>query len=129
MERGSNNIATWDKFKGEHKRQFYPENVEHEAKVKLYRLTHKGNVKDYVKEFSQLLLEINNFLDNEALFCFMDGLQPCAKVEIQRRGAQDLNAAITIAKSLVDYNKLEKSKDLKHGNGKSENFHYSKDKA
>lgn len=33
-------------------------NVEHEAKTKLYQLTYRGNVKDYVKEFFELLLEI-----------------------------------------------------------------------
>lgn len=86
-------------------------------------------MKDYIKEFSELLLEINNFPDSKALFCFMDGLQPWAKVEIQWKGAQDLNAAIAITESLVDYSKPKKSKDLKHGKGKSENCHHSKDGA
>lgn len=129
MVRGSNSIATWDRFNGELKRQFYPENAKCEAKAKLRLLTHRGKVKDYVKEFSELLLEINNFLDSKTLFCFMDGLQPWAKVKIQWKGAQDLNAATTIAESLVDYSKPKKSKDFKHGKGKSENCHHSKDGA
>lgn len=129
MEWCNNSIVTWDEFKGKLKRQFYLENVEHKAKAKLRQLQFRGNVKDYVKEFSKLLLEINNFFDNKTLSYFIDGLQLWAKVEIQQRETQDLNTAIAIAESLAEYMKLEKSKDPKHGKGKNEDRHHSKDGA
>ena len=44
MERGTCTIATWDDFKKEIKRQFYPENSEHKARAKLRSLTHKGTI-------------------------------------------------------------------------------------
>lgn len=49
--------------KSELKKQFYPDNAEKEARAKLRRLTQ--NIRDYVKEFSEVLLEIPD--DKEAL--------------------------------------------------------------
>ncbi|KAH7665792.1 Zinc finger CCHC-type protein [Dioscorea alata] len=43
----------------------------------------------------------------------MDGLQHWARLEIQRRGAQDLATTISITKSLIEFKKLEKSKSFK----------------
>ncbi|KAF2324198.1 hypothetical protein GH714_009880 [Hevea brasiliensis] len=58
IERGTSIISTWDDFKKELKKQFYPENAAHEARAKLRRLSHKGSIRDYVKEFIETLLEI-----------------------------------------------------------------------
>lgn len=64
-------------FTKELKRRFYPENVEGEARAKLRHLQHKeGNIRDYVKEFSELMLEITDMGEKDALFCFLDGLFP-----------------------------------------------------
>ncbi|KAK3007926.1 LOW QUALITY PROTEIN: hypothetical protein RJ639_014735 [Escallonia herrerae] len=51
-------IKTWDKFKLELKRQFYPESIEDMAMINLRRLMKKGNIREYVKEYSTLKLEI-----------------------------------------------------------------------
>ncbi|CAN1293434.1 hypothetical protein LINPERPRIM_LOCUS22029 [Linum perenne] len=71
---GTCTIESWGDFKKEIKRQFYPENAEHEARSRPRRLAHKGNIREYVREFSELLLEIPDFSDREALFAFLDGL-------------------------------------------------------
>ncbi|XP_016165032.1 uncharacterized protein LOC107607616 [Arachis ipaensis] len=42
MEKGTYNIATWEDFKRELKRQFFPENVVYEARKKLRELKHKN---------------------------------------------------------------------------------------
>ncbi|RVW24829.1 hypothetical protein CK203_112258 [Vitis vinifera] len=39
------------------------------------RLKHKGSIREYVKEFSTLMLEIPNMAEEELLFNFMDNLQ------------------------------------------------------
>ncbi|KAK3038354.1 hypothetical protein RJ639_031450 [Escallonia herrerae] len=44
IEKGLCTIDTWDVFKKEIKRQFYPENVTYEARKKLRELKHKSNV-------------------------------------------------------------------------------------
>ena len=103
-------MESWDNFKREIKRQFYPENSEHEARAKLRRLSHKNTIREYVKEFSELMLEIPDLSDKEALFTFVDGLQSWAKVEVQRRGPQDLASAISVAESLFEFKKSEPSK-------------------
>ncbi|RVW74601.1 hypothetical protein CK203_050922 [Vitis vinifera] len=65
--------STWDAFKREIKRQFYPKDVAYLARMK--RLKHTGSIREYVKEFSTLMLEIPNMSDEELLFNFMDNLQ------------------------------------------------------
>ena len=53
------------------------------------RLTQHREVREYVREFSELMLQISDIGENEAFFSFMDGLKPWAKQELQRRGVQD----------------------------------------
>ncbi|KAJ4729346.1 putative Gag-pol polyprotein [Melia azedarach] len=73
--KGTCTIDTFDDFKRELKRQFYPENAEDEARGRLRRLKQSGSVRDYVKEFTSLVLEIPDMSDKDSLFFFMDGLQ------------------------------------------------------
>ena len=49
-------IDTWDAFKREIKRQFYPEDMAYLARKSLKRLKHTGSIREYVKEFSTLML-------------------------------------------------------------------------
>ena len=75
-----------------------------------------------VKEFSELMLEIPDMSEKESLFTFIDGLQSWAKLEVQRRGPQDLATAISIVESLIDFKKGESSskpKFQKSNHGKS----------
>ncbi|KAK3006223.1 hypothetical protein RJ639_015567 [Escallonia herrerae] len=50
IEKGLCTIDTWNVFKKEIKRQFYPENVTYEARKKLRELKHKSSIHDYVKD-------------------------------------------------------------------------------
>ncbi|VFQ66115.1 unnamed protein product [Cuscuta campestris] len=125
MEKGTCTIDTWAEFRSELKKQFYPSNVEEKAQGKLRRLQHKGSIREYVKEFTEVLLEIPDYPDKEAFFAFMDGLQQWARLELQRRGAQDLTTAISISESLIEFKKPEKSKPKdKGGKGKSGGDHH-----
>ncbi|QHO25559.1 uncharacterized protein DS421_12g382090 [Arachis hypogaea] len=67
MENGTCNIATWEDFKRELKRQFFPENVVYEARKKLRELKHKSTISDYVKEFTTLMLQIPNLASEDVL--------------------------------------------------------------
>lgn len=73
VENGACRIDTWDEFKRELKRQFYPENVVYEARKKLRELKQKGTISDYVKEFTTLMLQIPSMLKDVLLFYFIDG--------------------------------------------------------
>ncbi|CAL1372981.1 unnamed protein product [Linum trigynum] len=116
INKGTCVMESWDDFKREIKRQFYPENVEFEARSRLRRLAHEGEIRGYVKEFSELLLEIPDYTDKEAMFTFLDDLQPWAKLELQRRGVQSLAEAMAIAESLVEYHEPEERAEF-GGNG------------
>ncbi|RVW12932.1 hypothetical protein CK203_096852 [Vitis vinifera] len=109
-KRGTCTIDTWDAFKREIKRQFYPEDVAYLARKSLKRLKHTGSIREYVKEFSTLMLEIPNMAEEDLLFNFMDNLQSWAEQELRRRGVQDLATAMAVAKSLVDYRRGDSSK-------------------
>ncbi|RVW26370.1 hypothetical protein CK203_116919 [Vitis vinifera] len=111
MEKGICTIETWEDFKREIKRQFYPEDVAYLARKNMRRLKHTGSIHDYVKEFSSLMLEIPNMTEEELLFNFMDNLQGWAEQELRRRGVQDLATAMAVAESLTDYKKGDSSKD------------------
>lgn len=70
-----------------------------------------------MKEFSKLLLEIPNYPNSEALFSFMDSLQKWVRMEVQRRGAQDLATTISILESLVEFKRQDKGKAKTHKSG------------
>ncbi|GJW10522.1 putative retrotransposon gag domain, aspartic peptidase domain protein [Tanacetum coccineum] len=84
------------------KKQFYPENAKHEAKSRLRKLKHSGTIREYVKAFTTLVLEIPDLSDQDFLFYFLDGLQGWAKTKLERRGVQDLATAIPHAEALID---------------------------
>ena len=57
------------------KDQFFPTNTAWVARETLKRLRHIESVKDYVKEFSSLMLDIKNMSKEDKLFNFMSRLQ------------------------------------------------------
>ena len=68
-------IDTWAEFKREIKKQFYLEDVGYIARRKIWHLKHTGSIRDYVKEFSSLMLEAPDMNEKELLFNFMENLK------------------------------------------------------
>ena len=96
-------IETWDDLKHAMQDQFLPTNTSWMAREALRKLKHSGTVRDYVKEFSSLLLDIRDMSDEDKLFNFMSGLQSWAQTELRRQNVQNLSQAITAADRLVDF--------------------------
>jgi len=85
------------------KRQLYPKDAEYKVRAKLRRLQHQdGQIREYVKEFQELLLEIPNMGEQDALFCFLDGIRGWGRMELERRGVQDLASVIAATESLIE---------------------------
>ncbi|GJX32362.1 putative retrotransposon gag domain, aspartic peptidase domain protein [Tanacetum coccineum] len=103
IKRGTSTIDTWVEFVADFKKPFYPENAKNEAKIRLRKLKQYGAIREYVKEFTTLVLEIPELSDQDSLFYFLDGLQGWAKTELERRGVQDLSTAIAHAEALIDF--------------------------
>ena len=77
-------IDSWKALKKELKDQFLPTNTAWVARDALKKLKQTGTVREYVKTFSSLMLDIKNMLKEEKLFNFMSGLQPWAQMELKR---------------------------------------------
>ena len=107
--RGGTSVRTWDEFQHEFRRQFYPECATAEARGRLRRLTQRSTIREYVREFSELMLQVPNMSDDEALFSFKDGLKSWAKLELDRRGVTDLASAMSVAEGLTEYSRDERS--------------------
>lgn len=69
----------------------------YEARKKLRELRHKGSIREYVKEFTTLMLQIPSMTSEDLLFYFTDGLQTWAKQELQRRNVKNVDEAIVVA--------------------------------
>ena len=61
------------------------------------------HIREYVKEFQELLFEIPSMEEQNALFCFLNGLQGWAKMELKRHKMQELASAIASVESLIEF--------------------------
>ncbi|MBA0642049.1 hypothetical protein Goklo_026512, partial [Gossypium klotzschianum] len=95
--------------------------TENEARAKLRWLTRRGTIREYMREFSELMLHISDLSENEAFFSFTDGLKTWAKQELQRRGVQELTNAMMVTEFIVELvprrDRFESSKPNRKGNG------------
>ena len=96
-------IDSWEALKKELKDQFLPTNTAWVARDALKKLRQTGTVREYVKTFSSLMLDIKNMSKEDKLFNFMSGLQPWAQMELKRQAVRDLPTAMSAADALVDY--------------------------
>ena len=95
-------IQTWEQLKVELKGQFLPSHGSWLAHEALKRLKQTGSVREYVKQFSSLMLDIEKMTDEDRLFNFMSGLQAWAQTELRRQDVKDLQTAMAAVDALVD---------------------------
>ena len=81
---GKGKIDSWEALKKELKDQFLPTNTAWVVRDSLKKLKQTGIVREYVKTFSSLILDIKNMSEEDKLFNFMSGLQPWAQLELKR---------------------------------------------
>ncbi|KAG6506195.1 hypothetical protein ZIOFF_031513 [Zingiber officinale] len=122
---GRQKIDTWDRLKKEMKDQFLQGNTSWIARDGLKRLKQGGSVRDYVKEFSFLMQDIQNMTEEDKLYNFLYCLQPWAQVELRRQNVKDLPSAIVAADALVD---LRMSKENLNTSSSSKSNFVRKDK-
>ncbi|KAE8692579.1 hypothetical protein F3Y22_tig00110831pilonHSYRG00022 [Hibiscus syriacus] len=102
VKRGTAPIATWGEFQAEFKEKFYPEYAEDEARSKLRRLKQEGSLREHVRKFVEVSLQVPSLSEEDGFFTFMDGLKPWAKNELRRRGVKDLSTTLTTAESVIE---------------------------
>ena len=59
-------------------------------------------VREYVKTFSSLMLDIKNMSEEDKQFNFMSGLQPQAELELKRQVVRDLPTTMSGKNTLVN---------------------------
>ena len=79
IQQGRCRVDTWEDLKRELRTQFLPENTEFVARRKLRQLRQSTTIRDYVKQFSALMLDIQDMSEKDKLFSFLDGLKPWAQ--------------------------------------------------
>ncbi|XP_009779304.2 uncharacterized protein [Nicotiana sylvestris] len=100
---GRPKIDSWEGLKKELKDQFFPSNAGWIARDRLKKLKQTGTVRDYVKDFSSLMLDISNMSEEDKLHNFLYGLQSWAQMELRRQNVKDLPSAIATADALGDF--------------------------
>ena len=60
-------------------------------------------MREYIKEFTSVMLEIQNMSDDDKLHNFISGMQGWAQNELRRQNVKDLPRAIAAVDSLVDF--------------------------
>ncbi|MBA0754149.1 hypothetical protein Gogos_020990, partial [Gossypium gossypioides] len=106
-------------FQCELKGQLYPEFTEEEARAELQWITQRGTVREYVREFKELMLQVSDVTEKETLLTFQNGLKPWVRQEVEQKGVLKLSEAITVVESVVKLglgkDKLESSKSVERG--------------
>ncbi|KAL0304835.1 UNVERIFIED_CONTAM: hypothetical protein Scaly_3006800 [Sesamum calycinum] len=77
-------LDTWALLREAIREQFFPENVEYNAR----RALRKWSIQapwGYVKTFSALMLDIRDMSEKDKLFTFMEGLKLWVRLELQRQ--------------------------------------------
>jgi adenine C2-methylase RlmN of 23S rRNA A2503 and tRNA A37 len=72
---GRPKITTWEALRKELRDQFLPCNTAWVAKDSLKKLKYTTSVREYVKQFSFLMLDIKDMSKADKLYNFMTGLQ------------------------------------------------------
>ena len=139
IKKGTCTISTWDEFKKDFKRQFYPENAKKVSMMKLRDLKHTSTIKEYIRKFTPLMLEIDDLLEENQLIYFTGGLQRWAQQEVERRNVKTLAEAIAVAESLIEIpreSRRDKGRRVEEGDQDDEASHpkakhadHGKDKA
>ena len=96
-------VDTWEKLKDALREKFLPSNSSWVARDRLKRLKQVGSIHEYVKEFTSLLLDIQNMSDEDKLHNFISGMQGWAQNELRRQKVQDLPSAIAAADALINF--------------------------
>ncbi|KAA0055060.1 uncharacterized protein E6C27_scaffold43052G002320 [Cucumis melo var. makuwa] len=82
------------------------------ARRKLRDLKHTGKIREYVKKFGGLMLDIRDMSEKDKVFCFFEGLKPWVKTKLYEQMVQDLTSAYAAVEWLFDMTSDSQDKRL-----------------
>ena len=113
QRKGPMPVSTWEELKEALNKQFLPSNSEWKARQQLDLLHHTGHIKDYIKSFRALMLQIRSMGEEDRFFAFTNRLKEWAQNELRRQNVTTLAAAYEAADRLTDWHSQGGSSDVK----------------
>jgi len=112
QEEGKNHGYTWEFFKEHVETEFVPRNSEYILMCKLRDLVNatNENLKQYVRAYSELMLEIRRMHELDRVCQFVMGLPTQAKRKLEENWPSSLSEAITKVEGFSDVGRGEKSR-------------------
>ncbi|KAF3771842.1 hypothetical protein EJ110_NYTH58893 [Nymphaea thermarum] len=102
LENGLCTIQTFNDFRKELKGYFMPVDAERQTYRLVANLKHTGSLRDYVRTYQKLMLDVPRMPEKDKLNWFIIGLQPWAQADVERSDPQTLEQAYVAAERLAD---------------------------
>ncbi len=110
QEEGKNHGYTWESFKERLESKFVPRNSDYISRCKLCDLVNamNDNLRQYVKAYSELMLEIRHMHELDRVCQFVMGLPTWAKQKLEESWHASLSEAITKVENFSDVGHSDK---------------------
>jgi hypothetical protein len=112
QEEGKNHGYTWEFFKERLESEFVPRNFDYISRCKLRDLVNatNENLRQYVRAYSELMLEIRHMHELDHVCQFVMGLPTWAKRKLEESWPASLSEAITKVENFSDVGRSDKSR-------------------
>jgi hypothetical protein len=112
QEESKNHGYTWEFFKERVETKFVPRNADYILRCKLRDLVNatNKNLRQYVRAYSELMLEIGHMHELDYVCQFVMGLPTWAKRKLEENWPSSLSETITKVEGFLDVGRSEKSR-------------------
>ncbi|KAF3778942.1 hypothetical protein EJ110_NYTH42526 [Nymphaea thermarum] len=102
VENGHCTIQTFDDFRRELKGYFMPVDAERQTYRMVANLRQTGSLREYLRAYQKLMLDVPKMPEKDKLNWFIIGLQPWAQADVERSDPKTLEQAYVAAERLAD---------------------------
>nr|VVW92636.1 unnamed protein product [Nymphaea colorata] len=102
IENGDCTIATFDDFRKQLKGYFMPVDAERQTYRMVANLRQTGSLREYVRAYQKLMLDVPKMPEKDKLNWFIIGLQSWAQADVERSDPKTLEQAYVAAERLAD---------------------------
>jgi hypothetical protein len=112
QDEGKNHGYTWEFFKDRIEAEFIPRNSDYIFRCKLRDLVNatNENLRQYVRAYSELMLEVRHMHEMDRVCQFVMGLATWAKRKLEESWPVSLSEAITKVENFSDVGRSDKSR-------------------
>lgn len=89
----------WSDFKDSFRKEFRPSNATQMARQRLEKLKQHNSIRDYIIEFRNIMLDLPDMFEDDAIHQFIQGLQYEARLQVFLKQPTSLKAAYAAAEA------------------------------